>query len=93
MRTLYFEINGQTLRKIDNFSGIIKGSKQYLKCHFTVKDPEWIGIGMVAVFENGDGTYAVAVQKDGSYFKVSVVGVSGRNKKITTNKELINQGG
>ena len=30
---------------------------------------------------------------DGSYFKVSVVGVSGRNKKITTNKELINQGG
>ena len=37
MRTLYFEINGQTLRKIDNFSGIIKGSKQYLKCHFTVK--------------------------------------------------------
>lgn len=54
MRTLYFEINGQTLRKIDNFSGIIKGSKQYLKCHFTVKDPEWIGIGMVAVFENGD---------------------------------------
>lgn len=44
MRTLYFEINGQTLRKIDNFSGIIKGSKQYLKCHFTVKDPEWIGI-------------------------------------------------
>lgn len=35
MRTLYFEINGQTLRKIDNFSGIIKGSKQYLKCHFT----------------------------------------------------------
>lgn len=53
MRTLYFEINGQTLRKIDNFSGIIKGS----------------------------------------YFKVSVVGVSGKNKKITTNKELINQGG
>lgn len=49
MRTLYFEINGQTLRKIDNFSGIIKGSKQYLKCHFTVKDPEWIGIGMVMV--------------------------------------------
>lgn len=103
MRTLYFEINGQTLRKIDNFSGIIKGSKQYLKCHFAVKDSEWIGMGMVAVFENSDGTYAVAVQKDrscmvpdevtdGSYFKVSVVGVSGKNKKITTNKELINQG-
>lgn len=104
MRTLYFEINGQTLRKIDNFSGIIKGSKQYLKCHFTVKDPEWTGIGMVAVFENGDGTYAVAVKKDGScmvpdevtdgsYFKVSVVGVSRNDKRITTNKELINQGG
>lgn len=104
MRILYFEINGQTLRKIDNFSGIIKGSKQYLKCHFTVKDPEWIGIGMVAVFENGNGTYAVAVQKDGScmvpdeitdgsYFKVSVVGVSRNDKRITTNKELINQGG
>lgn len=104
MRTLYFEINGQTLRKIDNFSGIIKGSKQYLKCHFAVKDSEWTGMGMVAVFENSDGTYAVAVQKDGScmvpdevtdssYFKVSVVGVSGKSKKITTNKELINQGG
>lgn len=51
MRTLYFEINGQTLRKIDNFSGIIKGSKQYLKCHFAVKDPEWTGMGIVAVFE------------------------------------------
>ena len=24
----------------------------------------------------------------GSYFKVSVVGVSGKNKKITTNKEF-----
>lgn len=104
MRTLYFEIDGQTLRKIDNFSGIIKGSKQYLKCHFAVKDSEWTGMGIVAVFENSDGTYAVAVQKDGSctvpdeitdgsYFKVSVVGVSGKNKKITTNKELINQGG
>lgn len=104
MRTLYFEINGQTLRKIDNFSGIIKGSKQYLKCHFTVKDPEWIGIGMVAVFEHNGNEYAVVIQKDGScmvpdevtdgsYFKVSVVGVSGKNKKITTNKELINQGG
>lgn len=66
MRTLYFEINGQTLRKIDNFSGIIKGSKQYLKCHFAVKDPEWTGMGIVAVFENNDGSYAVAVQKDGS---------------------------
>lgn len=104
MRTLHFEINGQTLRKIDNFSGIIKGSKQYLKCHFAVKDPEWTGMGIVAVFENNDGSYAVAVQKDGScmvpdevtddsYFKVSVVGVSGKNKKITTNKELVNQGG
>ena len=50
MRTLYFEINGQTLRKIDNFSGIIKGSKQYLKCHFAVKDLEWTGMGIVAVF-------------------------------------------
>lgn len=95
MRALYFEINGQTLRKIDNFSGIIKGSKQYLKCHFAVKDPEWTGMGIVAVFENNDGSYAVAVQKDGScmvpdevtdgsYFKVSVVGVSGKNKNITT---------
>ena len=104
MRTLYFEINGQTLRKIDNFSGIIKGSKQYLKCRFAVKDPEWTGIGIVAVFENNNGSYAVAGQKDGScmvpdevtdgsYFKVSVVGVSGKNKKITTNKELVNQGG
>lgn len=103
MRILYFEINGQTLRKIDNFSGIIKGSKQYLKCHFAVKDSEWTGMGMVAVFENSYGSYAVAIQKDGScmvpdevtdgsYFKVSVVGVS-KSKKITTNKELINQGG
>lgn len=104
MRTLYFEINGQTLRKIDNFSGIIKGSKQYLKCHFAVKDPEWTGMGIVAVFENNDGSYAVAVQKDGScmvpdevtdgsYFKVSVVGVSGKNKKINNKQRLVNQGG
>lgn len=104
MRTLLFEVNGQTLSKVGDFSGIIRGSKQYLKCQFSKKSSDWINIGMVAAFEYNGETHAVAVEKngtcmvpdevtDGSYFKISVIGVAGSNKKITTNKELINQGG
>ncbi len=104
MRTLLFEVNGQALSKVGDFSGIIRGSKQYLKCEFMRKSSDWFDVGMIAVFEQNSEKHAVAVQKngtcmvpdevtDGSYFKVSVVGVSGATRKITTNKELINQGG
>ena len=37
MRTLLFEVNGQSLSKVGDFSGIIRGSKQYLKCEFFEK--------------------------------------------------------
>ena len=56
------------------------------------------------MFENQGEPSAVMLERDntcqvpnevtdGTYFKVSIVGISGKDKKITTNKELINQGG
>lgn len=104
MRDLNFEVDGQSLRKVGDFSGIIRGSKKYLRCVFSYKGIDWSNMRAIAVFEHNGNEYAVVIQKDGScmvpdevtdgsYFKVSVVDVSGKNKKITTNKELINQGG
>ena len=51
-----YRFTDKELKKIDNFSGIIKGSKQYLKCHFAVKDSEWTGMGMVAKIRKIEAT-------------------------------------
>lgn len=104
MRNLNFEVDGQSLRKVGDFSGIIRGSKKYLRCVFSYKGTDWLNMRVIAVFEHDGNEYAVAVQNDGSsivpdevtdesYFKVSLVGVSRNDKRVTTNKELINQGG
>lgn len=104
MRDLNFEVDGQALRKVGDFSGIIRGSKKYLRCVFSYKGTDWSNMRAIAVFEYNGNEYAVAVQKDGtcvvpdevtdeSYFKVFLVGVTGNDRKIITNKELINQGG
>lgn len=104
MRDLNFEVDGQSLRKVGDFSGIIRGTKNYLKCHFSFEDNDWFGLRKIAVFENQGEPSAVMLERDntcqvpnevtdGTYFKVSIVGISGKDKKIITNKELINQGG
>lgn len=48
MRTLLFEVNGQSLSKVGNFSGIIRGSKQYLKCEFFRKSSKMMSIQVLS---------------------------------------------
>ena len=40
MRELDFLVEGQRLTKNGDFSGIVKGSQQYLKCKFEFKGDE-----------------------------------------------------
>lgn len=102
MRTLYFLVEGQKLRKNGDFSGIVKGSKGYLQCIVNT-DTTWDGSRTFAVFTN-DKNVESAVEvignrcqvpddiTDESCFCVSFVGVK-RNQKIVTNKVLIEQEG
>lgn len=100
MRTLKFEVAGQKLTKIGDFSNIVKGSKQYLKCEFSFDRTEWLKHKVVAIFEQDGNEYPVAVLNstcmipdevtDSSFFKVRLIGV--RNEcHINTNKVLIEQ--
>ena len=104
MRTLSFKINGQNLEKIGDFSGIIRGSKRYLKCSFELVDKEWLTMTRIAVFEWGNTEYPVLLKSDNtclvpdevtdhSCFKVKMVGISGGSKKNVTNKEVVLQEG
>lgn len=104
MRDLNFEVNGQALRKVGDFSGIVRGTKGYLRCRFEFKDSDWNNLTCLAVFESTGKESAVLIQKDrtcqvpdeitdDAYFKIRVVGAHGKTKQIITNKELITQGG
>ena len=101
MRTLNFNIENQSLKKNGDFSGIIRGSKQYLKCLFAFDGDTWNGLRKIAVFENLNGEYAVDLSRDsscmvpdevtdGRFFRVKIAGI-GKNTKIFTNKELVCQ--
>ena len=101
MRTLNFNIENQKLKKDGDFSGIIRGSKQYLRCFFSFDGDTWNGLRKIAVFENLNGEHAVDLSRDGScivpdevtdgsFFRVKMVGI-GKNTKIFTNKELVCQ--
>lgn len=102
MRTLQFSVDKQKLSKNGDFSGIIRGTKGYLKCDFAFNSNDWAGYKVVAVFEKNKEEFAVAVRSgsctipnevtDGSYFKVRLVGAIGDNR-ITTNRVLISQEG
>lgn len=103
MRTLKFKIKDQRLSKDGDFSLIVKGTKNYLRCLFTFDDPNWNGLRKIAVFENRkNGESAVFLERDNScnvpnevtdenYFKVKVVGANGSTQQIITNKILISQ--
>lgn len=97
MRNLEFKIEGQKLTKSGDFSGIIAGTKNYLRCVFSFNDPYWDSMAKVAVFN--DST-AVAIKSnmclvpndvsDDRNFKLYVVGKNG-NTIANTNKILIEQ--
>lgn len=101
MRTLSFTIDGQKLSKNGDFSNIIRGSKGYLKCEFSFNGNDWDKHKLIAVFRTKEKECAVLLNPDrtcmvpdevtdSSSFTLEMVGVSS-NKKILTNKELIEQ--
>lgn len=97
MRNLNFEIEGQKLKKNGDFSGIIAGTKNYLRCIFSFVDPDWDNMGKVAVFNDSE---IVPIRSnmclvpnsvsDSRNFKFYVVGKNG-NTIVNTNKILIEQ--
>lgn len=101
MRSLMFKVNGQKIEKDPNcdFSGIVAGTKGYLKAKFTFTE-EWNDCILVARFWKGSEEHAARIVKDecdippealtGKAFKVSVIGKRG-GYLIKTNRILIEQ--
>lgn len=98
MRKLMFTVNGQQLRKANDFSGIMAGSKGYLKCGLQLDDNDWLRAKKVMVFND---EYAVAVNADyecrvpdevtdAKSFKVQLIGQAGKTRMMT-NPVLIEQ--
>lgn len=98
MRRLLFSVSGQTLKKEGDFSGIIAGSRGYLRCLFGTAEQDWLTAKKVALFND---QYPVIVDEagecavpdevtDGRSIKVSLVGQKG-DTRITTNPVLIEQ--
>lgn len=103
MRLLNFNVNGQKLSKNGDFSGIVRGTKGYLKCSFNFDGEDWRNCKIAAVFKNRAGEYPVAMSNERivmippeitaeKSFKLWVVGMKD-GYKITTNKLLISQEG
>lgn len=102
MRTLQFNVNGQKLSKDGDFSEIVKGSKQYLKCQFDFSE-DWHGYKLIAVFVKDEKEAPVLIERDrtclvpdevtdDAFFKLWILGAKG-SSRITTNKILIEQEG
>lgn len=102
MRTLKFEVNGQSIKKKTDcdFSGLVAGSVGYLRAKFLFS-VEWHGCKKAASFWLGDQEHAVLLDEldscmippevlTGEQFKVSVTGVKSLYK-ITTNKTKVRQ--
>lgn len=98
MRVLMFSVEGQSLRKDGDFSGIMAGTKGYLRCRLKTKDGDWIHAKKVLVFNeehavavNADGECTVPNEvTDGRSFKVRLIGQMGKTR-MTTNAVLIEQ--
>ena len=101
MRTLEFNVDGQTLIKGNDFSGIIRGTKRYLKCSFKFLGSDWNRCKIAIVFKSGNKECAIALGNDRSCivpdevtdrtsFKLWAIGVRD-GYKITTNKITVRQ--
>lgn len=104
MRTLKFVVEGQSLRKDPacDFSGIVKGSKGYLQCSFSLSR-EWYGCKIATSFWSYDKEIDAAAVVHGvcqipddvtdrRRFGISLTGVKD-GYRITTNKVWIEQEG
>lgn len=102
MRTLKFYVEGQNLRKDSksDFSGIIRGSRGYLQCSFSLSK-EWGGCKIAASFWHYDKEIDAAPVIGGKCtipdsvtdyreFEVSLVG-DRKGYRITTNRIKIEQ--
>ena len=101
MRVLHFSVNEQYIKKSGDFSGIVKGSKGYLKAEFSFGS-EWSRRKAAASFFTQGKEYAVPIIRnrcivpddvtDADYFRVQVVGLE-KGQIIKTNKVLVRQEG
>lgn len=104
MRTLKFLVEGQNLKKDPtcDFFGIVKGSKGYLQCSFSLSR-EWSDCKIAASFWNYDKEIDAAAVVHGvcqipdsitgrRRFGVSLTGIKD-GYRITTNKVWIEQEG
>ena len=101
MRLLKVNVDAQHIQKDPNcdFSGIVAGSKDYLRAHFTFS-PEWQDCIIVACFWRGTKEYAVILNNNecmipeealvGPTFRVSVVGQNGATR-VPTDKVIVRQ--
>ena len=104
MRTLNFVVDGQNIQKEKgaDFAGIVRGSKGYLQCYFTLSR-EWSGCQVIASFWAYGKEVDAKILKnnrcevpdsitDRQMFSVSLTGVRG-DYKITSGKCLVRQEG
>lgn len=102
MRTLKFSVDGQRLCRdpASDFSGIIRGSRGYLQCSFSLSK-EWANCKTAASFWRFDEEIDAAPVIGGNCtipdsvtdyreFEVSLVGVR-KGYRITTNRVKIEQ--
>lgn len=103
MRTLQFQVSGQSLKKSGDFTHIVKGTKNYLQCEFHFEGTDWQRNKIVAAFVTRTNEYAAAVGTNGickvpdevtdeKTYKIYLVGMKNETK-IITNKVLIEQEG
>ena len=106
MRTLKFIVNKQIITRDPScdFSGLVPGTKGYLRAEFTFSS-EWNGCAKVVSFLSAVGEeYKPQVLEDGKScdipsealtkraFKIQVLG-KGENLVLTTNKVVVMQNG
>lgn len=103
MRTLYYKVIGQRLRPVGDHTGLVSGTKGYLKACFSFES-DWASYKKVASFYNANGKeYAVPLNADGtcdippealtdSTFEVKVWGQMG-STIISTNPVRERQSG
>ena len=103
MRTLEFEVKGQTLEKREgsDFSGLVAGTDGYLQAKFLFKGNEWRECVKAASFFSDGVEYAAILDSNntcvipkealvGNVFSVSVTGIRP-GFKIKTNKTEVIQ--
>lgn len=99
MRILNFQVSGQSLSKNGDFSGIVAGTKGYLRLTFDF-DPEWAGCKKAVIFRRYDREQALPVINgwcpvpdeivQHSRWKVRLIGEK-EGYRITTNEVEVKQ--